>query len=396
MKSARELVRSRTALSILLVLGLQACANGCGETKTAVPEQPAATAQSKSSSTSGAVAGARTQLPPADRLFSVDLADGPLLLGSHGTRLWAVALSTATSTTAGTGKVRWTVDGDAMVQQVTVGDLGDGQRIYVARGRGRGYLSAPIVVEEIAPKTGARKELWRQSSPRADVCHLSVADVDNDGQPELAVAHFSGKYMVRTRHMKLDGSFIEGAETRMATERAFADLDGDGKIDEVVGRMYGDAVGVDGDLSINLGHRQLKVPTDRGIRSLVVGQATGDDRPMLYFADGWSDRYAAEGKAQLKRARFAGQELIVEKLGSSADEYTFNRLQIGRFGTTRGLMAWGSSALAFFSPRDDLPWPRRELRQDPQAITSAWIAGTERVYAPTTKGVTFYSLGMEQ
>ena len=278
------------------------------------------------------------------------------------------------------GPVLWTSVAESVVQAVVGGDLGKGFRIYVARGRGRGRLDAPLSLDEIDPATGVRVELWTFAGGRNDVAHLSISDVDGDGRLDLAFAYFESKYGVRTRHLTATGQWLSGDAIRMGTERAWADLDGDGKSDAIIGRMYGDALGLDGDLRLVLGGGAVvPVDTDRGVRTLTVARLSGDAAPTLYFVDGWAARYAAEAKAQLKRVRFVRGERLVELVGLSPDEYTFNHLEpVTRNGGARamkttGLLVWGNRELSVFWPKPNLPWPRVVVSRDPQLLAGALV-----------------------
>jgi hypothetical protein len=111
----------------------------------------------------------------------------------------------------------------------------------------------------------------------------------------------------------------------MATSRAYADLDGDGVADEIVGRLYGDTKEEPGDLRADLGHGWVSIPTEAGVRALLVAPST-NGRSVLYFADGWVAAYGSSGKAQMKRASYSGSQFIVEPIVASPDEYTFFEL----------------------------------------------------------------------
>jgi hypothetical protein len=282
----------------------------------ASPAGPATPAAAVTASTSAAVKPAavaeQAGLPPSDRVFFA----GGLLLGADGAALWA-------RTPGPSGQTRWRIEGEGVVHSVLYGDRGDGPRFFVARGVGRGALQAPLVLESIDPATGARVELWRTSGERNEPVTLALADVDGDGKTELAFSYYASKYMVRTRHLRPDGEpLADGPEIRMATLRLWADVDADGRVDEVLGRVYGDAKDVPGDLRVDRGRGLEPIAVENGIKSAVftaLGQAT----PALYFCDGWVANYGQAARARLKRLRFAGGKPVVEQLGTSPDEFTF-------------------------------------------------------------------------
>ena len=265
-------------------------------------------------------------LPRSDRVFYVEPEGNGevpgLLLGTDANAMWAADVEGV-----GRAQVRWRKTGDGVVQRVAVGNLGEGRRLFIARGVGRGYLQAPLVVESINLRTGEARELWRYNGERNEAAHLSVSDIDGDGRAELAFAYYNSKYFVRTRHIHADGRVTEGRPVRMATSRVYGDVDGDGRSDEIVARVYGDARSVPGDLRIARSDGWQVVPTENGVRGLILSRIGTEKRPSIYFADGWVSNYGKEAKAQLKRARWNGAGYDVAEIGRSPDEFTFFELE---------------------------------------------------------------------
>jgi hypothetical protein len=280
------------------------------------------------------------------------------VLGTDDDQVWLAA-----APKDGKAEVRWTRKGPGVAQEVAYGDFGQGPHVYVAWGVGRGHLDAPLVLEALDPKTGAATELWRNAGERNECAHLSIADVDRDGKPDLAFAYYSSKYFVKARNIKANGQLVEGPEVRMATSRAYADLDGDGKADEIVGRVYGDDKNVPGDLKVDFGKGPVQVPTENGVRSLVVAALGGEARPSLYFCDGWVANYGKEAHARVKRARWADGKLTVETVGASPDEFTFfslRTLDLDGDGKPE-LIGQGDKRVTAFQPGAAGDWPARPL-----------------------------------
>ncbi|MCB9537984.1 MAG: hypothetical protein H6704_17160 [Myxococcales bacterium] len=306
--------------------------------------------------------------PASDRVFAVTVGGRDLILGADADALWA-----APAAEAPPAKPLWRVTGPGVVTHVVAGDLGQGPRLFVGRGLGRGFLDAPLVVQALDPATGAATELWRHEGPRNELAHLSIADVDRDGAPELALAYYASKYMVRTRHLEADGAAHEGPEVRMASSRVFGDLDGDGVVDQAVGRVYGDAKGEPGDLTVHLASGPVKVPVEQGVRSLLVAQLGDDTGPTLYVADGWVANYGKEARAQVKRVRFTGGQPTVQPVAGSPEEFTFFELwAVDPDGDGKAaLAARGNKALSLFPPGATTPWPRKALRAVPPVLNAA-------------------------
>ena len=296
------------------------------------------------------------------------------MLGADGDALWLATVG---------GAVRWRVSGPGVVTHVVAGDYGHGAHLYVARGVGRGFLAAPLVLQALDLATGAATELARLDGERNEAAHLSIDDVDRDGRPELAFAFYDSKYTVRTRHLEADGAVRDGAPVRMASSRAYGDLDGDGKIDEVVGRVYGDAKGEPGDLKVDLGAGFVWVPVEQGVRALLVARLGDDVGPTLYVADGWVANYGKDARATLKRVRFAAGKPVVEAVGRSPDDFTFFALtaaDVDGDGAPE-IVAQGSKQVSVFSPGPVLPWARRAVVPTEPVLNTAVARGPGGVVA---------------
>lgn len=296
-------------------------------------------------------------LPPSDRVFVAPLDGAHLhLLGADGDALWA-----ARPGVPGTGEVIWRVQGPGVAQKVAYGDLGDGPKLYVAWGVGRGFLQAPLVLDAIDPATGARTELWREAGERNEAADLQIADVDRDGAPELALARYASKYVVEPRVIEKGGAATPGAPIRMASSWLYADLDGQPGPEAVIGRVYGDAKGLPGDLKIRTAGAEIPVPTDNGVKALMHG-APGGEPAALYFVDGWVANYGKEARARIKRARLVDGAAVVEPVAASPDEFTFFELtevDIDGDGVTE-IAAQGDKRVTLFS-RTDGAWTGRPL-----------------------------------
>lgn len=355
----------RAALS----LGLMLVAVGCGPkadapappstAKTPVVEAKPDAAKAPVVAAKPAPAPKAKRLPASDRVFAVSLDGGPdvVPLGAKGDALWAWDVEA--------GRELWRVQGPAVAQAVAAGDIGNGHQLFVAWGVGRNFLRVPLVLQALDPKTGAPTELWRFAGERADCAHLSVADVDRDGKLDLAFAHYESKYFVRPRHLKADGSVIEGPLMRMASSRAFGDVDGDGLADEVIGRVYGDDKGLVGDLHIDRGGgRDYVQGIDRGVKAVAVADLDGKGG-RAFVADGWVANYGKEAKAQLVRVGFTDGKPVIDRIGTSYDEFTFfgiHPVDVDGDGLLE-LVVRGNKRVSVFKPTASGPWSRRTLAE---------------------------------
>ncbi|HVY48773.1 MAG TPA: VCBS repeat-containing protein, partial [Minicystis sp.] len=259
-------------------------------------------------------------------------------------------------------------------------DFGRGRRLYVARGDPR---KGPLTLAEIDPDTGGVIELFRAELERPEAVELEIADVDRDQRPDLAFAYYATRTHVRTHHLRADGRVVEGALERTAQARAFADLDGDGVTDAIVGRLYGDGEGAaPGDLKVDVGHGPVDVPARGGVRAVATWRGA-DGKTALYFADGWSASYVKDGRARIERATWNGAGFDVVEVATSPEEYTFFSLRAVPRRGDAALVAAGNRGVTLFEPG---PAPRgaRPLGGPGKGVTAACRAGPSgfSVWAP--------------
>lgn len=274
----------------------------------------------------------------------------------------------------------WETQGPGEVHLVSVGRVAGQRRVLLAWGMGVGQLKAPLTLTELNPQTGALTTLWRHEGPRSQAVHLEV--LDQKGAPDqkgtldqkraisVRLAHFVSKY--QTRALTLSGDPAQGPLTervgrslRMGTSWAYADVDGDGVLEEVVGRVYGDTKGEFGELSVYQGARAEVLPTERGVKALAWGQwgddegtgeGTGEGAGALYFSDGWVADYGKRARATLKRLRWVNGRAQVEQLATSPNEFTFFELWSRRVGGRERLFARGNKRLSLITPQARGPW----------------------------------------
>lgn len=333
-------------------------AGGNADGKTAGVNANANAAGTPAAATAGGDATtAAPGLPAADRVFLAPL-DGKAthLLGADANALWAARLLAPDR-----AEVIWRITGPGVAQKLTYGDLGDGPRLYVAWGVGRGHLDAPLVVQAIDPLTGKATEIWRAQGERNEAAHLAIADVDRDGAPELDLVRYVSKYMVAPQSIERDGTTQTGEAIRMASSWLRAEMDGTRGEETIIGRIYGDDRGLPGDLRIITAEATLMVPTDNGIKSLLYG-TIGGEASALYFADGWVADYGKAAKAQLKRVRIVDGKPEVELIGTDPQDFTFFDLTAVDLDGDRleEIVAQGGKRVVLFSLIDE-KWQMRPL-----------------------------------
>ena len=177
----------------------------------------------------------------------------------------------------------------------------------------------------------------------------------------LLVAYYESKYMVHAALWHEAGgrwTSSDVATIRMAPLYAYADLDGSHHPALVVGRIYGDARGEDGDAFVlRRDGTRVTLPTVRGVRGLVAADSDGDGRDEVFVADGWHQNYAQLARPLLTRIRAAGTGFQGEVVEELAGEYTAGKLLAADLDGDRRpeLVSVGSHYVRVFR-RDGASW----------------------------------------
>jgi hypothetical protein len=256
-------------------------------------------------------------------------------------------------------------------ERVAVGDLtGDGQLeiVYVddrllwvvdASGREVARIGAPggIHVLRTADLDGEGRDVilagWgisrahRDARPRMSIYRLrrgglfeeslpgpeettraqieAILPLPGSEHPTLLLAYRLSTYVVRVvRAARVDGSWEVSRldSIYMATSYAVGDLDGNGRDDIVVGRVYGEGQ-ADGDaFALRLDGSRVSIPTLRGVRGLAVADLDGDGRDEILLGDGWHQNYGERAEARLSIARFDGSRFVTELIDDDPEQFT--------------------------------------------------------------------------
>jgi hypothetical protein len=202
------------------------------------------------------------------------------------------------------------------LQRLVVADLNHDHHdeLYAGWGETREHRDGIARVTMIRLDAGKLVEgpVLEPATTRPEIAAIVPAD---DG---LVVAYFDSKYMV-TSVLVSPGKPAETlAQLRTAGAYARGDVDGDHKPDIVVGRSYGDAIGVDGDAFVLASHTMI--PTTRGVRAIAV--VDGD----IILADGWHQNYAREARSLVTRAHWAGAKFETTKIDEVPGQYAIEAI----------------------------------------------------------------------
>jgi len=251
---------------------------------------------------------------------------------------------------------------EQQVLQMVTGDLNNDKRneLVIACGY-RGYKDSEV---EILLIENVRNEwrlssLYTRESPRPQPLYLDIADQDNDGKNEIIASYFESKYMVETVTIKYspDGWYSDViSHERMATARDIGTLSGKDKNSMVVGRVYGDKLGDDGDAYIIEGKQQIKLPVYRGVRSAIkIGDADNDGVNEIYVGDGWHSNYGKMARARLGMIKFDGDNYYYNLIEDIKGEVEVSQIEISDItGNNRNeLIIRGSESFRIYKFVDD-------------------------------------------
>lgn len=224
---------------------------------------------------------------------------------------------------------------EQQVLQMVTGDVDNDKKneLVIACGY-RGYKDSGV---EILLIENVRNE-WRltsiftRESPRPQPLYLDIADIDNDGKNEIIASYYESKYMVETVTItdSPDGwhSDVILLE-RMATARDIGILSGKDKNSMVVGRVYGDKLGDDGDAYIIEGKQKIKLPVYRGVRSAIkIGDVDNDGVNEIYVGDGWHSNYGKMARARLGMIKFDGNNYYYDLIEDIKGEVEVSQIEI--------------------------------------------------------------------
>jgi uncharacterized Rossmann fold enzyme len=211
------------------------------------------------------------------------------------------------------------------ILQLLATDLDGDKRaeLYAGWGQTRDHMTATAKITQYRWEKGKLVEdlVVAPTTSRQEVTAL-VPMLDNNA---LLIAYFDSKYMVSTT---IATKGAQGwttkavASLRTATSYARGDLDGDGKPELVVGRVYGDDKGVDGDAFVLAADGTRKpIPSTRGLRSIAIIDTDRDGKGEVFMGDGWHQNYGQHAHGLLTWAKAEGAMFKTELVEDTPGQY---------------------------------------------------------------------------
>ena len=147
-----------------------------------------------------------------------------------------------------------------------------------------------------------------------------------------------------------------------------------------IGRVYGDEPKSDGDLRIfeDGSPTGETIPSFRGIRALNMFDLNGDGQRELLVSDGWHYQYGTQARARLSLFLPPDYQQKV-RIGDFADDYTINRIEVGKGKNAHGLVLAQASRHAYLLYLSEFGWRSLEVCEISEAGNTVFHYGNEKI-----------------
>ncbi len=286
-----------------------------------------------------------TAIGPAWRVAIADL-DG------NGKRELVAIDSKAIRVLDAAGKELATAPVSAGIQTLVAADLDGDKRdeLYAGWGQTRDFMNAKahVTVHRLDKKALTEETVFAPETERNEI----TAVVPMLDQKSLLVGYFDSKYMVGTAKLAKGAqgwASTKVASIRTAPSYAYGDVDGDGTSDIVVGRVYGDDRGIDGDaFVIRPDGTRTPIPSTRGLRSLALADGDGDGHLDVFMGDGWHQNYGQIARGLLSWARHGASGFTRELIEDTPGQYEVMRILPAHIDGKLALVTQGSHYVRVF------------------------------------------------
>lgn len=201
------------------------------------------------------------------------------------------------------------------------------------------------------------EEVYSKQSPRPQPTYLDIADINNDGDNEIIVSYFESKYIVETVSISIkSGRWVPEilSTKRMAMSSDIGQLTHSDRNSIVVGRVYGDALGDEGDAYIS-GAKKIMLPVKRGVKTVKIGDGNNDGKNEIFVGDGWHQDYGKVARGRIAYLYYEENEYKYELIEDVKYQYEISQIEIADI-TNNGkneVLARGSRYFRIYSKNED-------------------------------------------
>ncbi len=222
------------------------------------------------------------------------------------------------------------------VLKIAVGDAdNDGENeLLVVTGRRR-YVETEVRVTmfDYSNEEWVISELYMKHSIRPQPTELIIAKYPDQDRNSVLVSYFESKYLVETVRL-----FLSEGEWKievMAVKRMAMAMDvgmvrtndsEDANMEMVVGRVYGDEIGMVGESYI-LGSDEI-MPSKRGVKSIKIGDGDNDGENEIYVGDGWHQDYGKIARGRLAEINVQNSDYAYSLIEDVKYQYETTQIEI--------------------------------------------------------------------
>ncbi|MCK5820607.1 MAG: TlpA family protein disulfide reductase [Bacteroidales bacterium] len=222
------------------------------------------------------------------------------------------------------------------VLKIAVGDVdNDGENeLVVVTGRRR-YVETEVrvIMLDFVKEEWIISELYEKHSLRPQPTELIIAKYPEQDHNSILVSYFESKYLIETvRIFRSDGEWknevIAGKRMAMAMDLGLFSSDDstDPKMEIVVGRVYGDEIGMVGE-SYFLGSDEL-LPSKRGVKAVRIGDGDNDGENEIYVGDGWHQDYGKIARGRLAEIDILNSDYSYSLIEDVKYQYETSQIEI--------------------------------------------------------------------
>lgn len=224
---------------------------------------------------------------------------------------------------------------DGVIQKLIIGDADqDGKNdLVMATGKAGKNGSKDVSVFVVSNKGNQWLStlVYQQGSERPEPTFLGLADINGDGRNDIICSYFESRYFVQTVAIYLNkpvNTKLRVLEKRrMATARDIGVLPGHRAAAMVVGRPYGDSLGLAGDAYI-LAEKIELLPSFRGVKTVRIADLDGDGKNEIFMGDGWHQDYGKIARGRISMLSYDDFGYHYELIEDVKNQYETSQIEV--------------------------------------------------------------------